>query len=314
MGGKRDGNVVGRFPAAPAVALAVLSLFFIGCAKPVNVKIHEAETTGNRFAGAVEATGPSGPQLSFCVMKGGISNTFRHRASWLKDDDYYLMRLADFFKRDAPFKSIETILDDSGANGCDVLIAPHIPIYVTPLGRVEASVYITAFSAGKPAEKMMEASARDESSVENAGAKVGQAVFNAFAPGTGLYGKIVARKSAASKAFEEAAMRYRIAPLKPVLPEEARRYKVQAEAAFSRREFKEAADRYLDALKIAPWWPEGHFNRALILGELGKYGNAVGEMRKYLLLVPEAPDARAAQDKIYEWEGLSGRQGGTGRN
>jgi hypothetical protein len=25
-------------------------------------------------------------------------------------------------------------------------------------------------------------------------------------------------------------------------------------------------------------------------------------MKKYLMLVPEAEDARAAQDKIYEWE------------
>jgi hypothetical protein len=25
-------------------------------------------------------------------------------------------------------------------------------------------------------------------------------------------------------------------------------------------------------------------------------------MRRYLLLVPDAPNARAAQDKIYEWE------------
>jgi len=25
-------------------------------------------------------------------------------------------------------------------------------------------------------------------------------------------------------------------------------------------------------------------------------------MKKYLILYPDAPDARAAQDKIYEWE------------
>lgn len=27
-------------------------------------------------------------------------------------------------------------------------------------------------------------------------------------------------------------------------------------------------------------------------------------MKKYLLLEPEASDARGAQDKIYEWEGI----------
>jgi hypothetical protein len=26
-------------------------------------------------------------------------------------------------------------------------------------------------------------------------------------------------------------------------------------------------------------------------------------MKKYLMLIPDAADARAAQDKIYEWEG-----------
>ncbi|MDE2260229.1 MAG: formylglycine-generating enzyme family protein [Betaproteobacteria bacterium] len=29
-------------------------------------------------------------------------------------------------------------------------------------------------------------------------------------------------------------------------------------------------------------------------------------MKRYLLLVPDAPDARAAQDKIYQWEGVAG--------
>jgi hypothetical protein len=30
-------------------------------------------------------------------------------------------------------------------------------------------------------------------------------------------------------------------------------------------------------------------------------------MKKYLMLVPDAADARAAQDRIYEWEGLARR-------
>jgi hypothetical protein len=60
---------------------------------------------------------------------------------------------------------------------------------------------------------------------------------------------------------------------------------------------------------VAPWWPEGYFNRALILGETGRYRKAVEEMRKYLMIVPGAPDAREAQDKIYEWEGLARKAG-----
>jgi hypothetical protein len=92
-----------------------------------------------------------------------------------------------------------------------------------------------------------------------------------------------------------------------VLPEEVNKYKVQAESAVRDKAFDDAADLYAAALKIAPWWPVGHFNRALVLGETGDYGDAKREMKYYLQLVPDAPNARAAQDKIYEWERLESK-------
>ena len=91
------------------------------------------------------------------------------------------------------------------------------------------------------------------------------------------------------------------------LPEEANKYKVQAEGAVRDKEFEDAADFYAEALKIAPWWPVGRFNRALVLGEAGDYELAKREMNYYLQLVPNAPNARAAQDKIYEWERLESK-------
>jgi tetratricopeptide (TPR) repeat protein len=90
------------------------------------------------------------------------------------------------------------------------------------------------------------------------------------------------------------------------LPEEANKYKVQAESAVRDKEFDDAADLYAKALRIAPWWPAGHFNRALVLSETGDYGEAMREMKHYLQLAPDAPNARAAQDKIYTWERKSG--------
>ncbi len=102
--------------------------------------------------------------------------------------------------------------------------------------------------------------------------------------------------------FEAEAKKYRALVVKPELPEEARRFNVQAVAAFKDKQFKEAAESYANALKAAPWWPEGHFNRALILGELNRFAEAIREMKRYLQVVPDAPNARAAQDKIYEWE------------
>ncbi len=105
-----------------------------------------------------------------------------------------------------------------------------------------------------------------------------------------------------AKFYEDAAARYRALAVKPALPEPARKFKVQAEGAVRKKRFERALERYLQALLIAPWWPEGHFNRALILGELERYGEAIREMKRYLNLVPNAPDARKAKDKIYEWE------------
>jgi hypothetical protein len=107
-------------------------------------------------------------------------------------------------------------------------------------------------------------------------------------------------------AFEAVAKSYHEAAVKPVLGEDARRYKVQAEAAIREKRFADAVAAYGKALDIAPWWPDGHYNRALILAELGKFAQAARELKQYLILVPNAPDARAAQDKIYEWEGKAG--------
>ena len=108
-------------------------------------------------------------------------------------------------------------------------------------------------------------------------------------------------------AFEAEAKKYRALAVKPELPEDARKYNVQAVAAFKDKQFSEAAEYYTTVLKIAPWWPDGHFNRALILGELNRFVEAMREMNRYLQLVPDAPNARAAQDKIYDWERLESK-------
>jgi len=102
--------------------------------------------------------------------------------------------------------------------------------------------------------------------------------------------------------FAEVARSYRVATVKPRLPEEAHKFKARAEYALNKKEFEVAVARYKEALDVAPWWPEGHFNRALILGELSRYRDAIREMKKYLMLVPDAPNARTARDNIYGWE------------
>ncbi|MCR4303192.1 MAG: hypothetical protein NUV63_03045 [Gallionella sp.] len=104
-------------------------------------------------------------------------------------------------------------------------------------------------------------------------------------------------------AFEAKAQAYRDAATKPQLPESAREFKVRGDSAVAEKRFLDAVEAYGRALQIAPWWPDGHFNVALQLSELKTYGLAVEEMQRYLALVPEATNARQAQDRIYAWRG-----------
>jgi regulator of sirC expression with transglutaminase-like and TPR domain len=90
---------------------------------------------------------------------------------------------------------------------------------------------------------------------------------------------------------------------KPPLPEEVRRARVQAEDALQSKDFERAVKYYEQGLAIEPMWPDGHFNAALVSGELQMYANAVLHMKRYLALSPNAKDAEAARDRIYVWEG-----------
>lgn len=107
--------------------------------------------------------------------------------------------------------------------------------------------------------------------------------------------------------FDAVVQSYRAASPKPQLPEEARKYKIQAEGAVNDKDFAEAANLYGRALEIAPWWPDGHFNRALVSAALKRFDQAIVEMQHYLALTPDAPDARLAQDHVYQWQGAEER-------
>jgi tetratricopeptide (TPR) repeat protein len=103
--------------------------------------------------------------------------------------------------------------------------------------------------------------------------------------------------------FASIVSTYQAQTPRPQISEDVRRLRVIAEAAVEDKRFGDAANSYDDALALAPWWPNGHFNSALVLGELFYYDEAILHMQKYLALVPNDPDARAAQDKIYMWQG-----------
>ena len=110
--------------------------------------------------------------------------------------------------------------------------------------------------------------------------------------------------------FLEVVDKYHAANPKPELSEVAHKFKVQAEFAMQEKRFDKAIELYHNALNIVPWWPEGHFNLALALAEKKEYRDAMREMKRYLLLTPEASEARAAQDKIYQWESVAAPEAG----
>ena len=104
--------------------------------------------------------------------------------------------------------------------------------------------------------------------------------------------------------FDKAARDYVAASEKPRLPEDVVRFKVQAEQAVQQKRFSDAAALYEQGLALAPWWPAGHYNRGLILGEMEDYAAGIVELKRYLKVEPDGANARPVQLKIYAWEGL----------
>ena len=103
--------------------------------------------------------------------------------------------------------------------------------------------------------------------------------------------------------FEPIAAEYAALKVKPPVAEEQRKYIVQANLLNQQKQYQQAIELYVKAIQLDPTaFPAGYYNIALLDAQLGYYDNAIFEMKKYLMLLPDAPDARSAQDKIYEWE------------
>lgn len=92
---------------------------------------------------------------------------------------------------------------------------------------------------------------------------------------------------------------------KPTMTEEQRKYVVQANFFNKQKDYEKAIALYKKALEIDPTvYPEAYFNLALLFAQIKSYSTAIYYMKKYLVLEPEAKDARIAQDKIYEWDAI----------
>lgn len=127
-----------------------------------------------------------------------------------------------------------------------------------------------------------------------------QIAENLFSVKRYFFNKRLAKNLAA---FEPIAAAYAALKVKPPISEEQRKFIVQANALREQKKYSEAISLYVEAIKLDNTaYPAGYYNIALLDAQLGFYDNAIYEMKKYLLLMPDATDARSAQDKIYEWE------------
>lgn len=108
--------------------------------------------------------------------------------------------------------------------------------------------------------------------------------------------------------FKPLAEKYRVLKVKPPMTEEQRKYVVQANFNAQRKNYEEAIDLYKRVITIDPTcYPTAYNNLALLFAQKQNFQSAILYMKEYLLLEPDAKDARAAQDKIYEWEFEVGR-------
>jgi tetratricopeptide (TPR) repeat protein len=103
--------------------------------------------------------------------------------------------------------------------------------------------------------------------------------------------------------FEPIAAQYRALKVKPPVSEEQRKYIVQANLFNQQKKYDKAIELYNKANELDQTaFPAAYSNLALLSAQLHKFNTAIYYMKKYLLLEPDASDARGAQDKIYEWE------------
>lgn len=112
-----------------------------------------------------------------------------------------------------------------------------------------------------------------------------------------------AKRHAEEQQRDAIVQEYREAKVKPALSGDARMYAVQAADAYAHQRTDDAIQLYEKCLDLAYWWPDGHYNLALLLGSQGNYAGAIREMQVYLQLGPNSPDAQKAQDQIWVWQG-----------
>ncbi len=94
-------------------------------------------------------------------------------------------------------------------------------------------------------------------------------------------------------------------PIPPV-PEEAERHIARGTAAIKNArnsdDYRDAVNEFEKATLAAPWLASAYYNLGIAADKAGMYAEAIGSLKLYLLASPDAPDAKAVKNFIYEIE------------
>jgi tetratricopeptide (TPR) repeat protein len=89
----------------------------------------------------------------------------------------------------------------------------------------------------------------------------------------------------------------------PPIPEAAMEHFVMGQTIFkaakNTNDFSMAGQEFIQAVRVAPWWPEARYNFALTLEASGNYSGAIADLKLYQEFKPPEAEARAVQNKIY---------------
>jgi tetratricopeptide (TPR) repeat protein len=102
--------------------------------------------------------------------------------------------------------------------------------------------------------------------------------------------------------FAQKITAWRAMANKPTLSDDVIKKRLMAEDAIEHKNLKAAVSYYDAGVALDPTWAQGWYNAALIYAEQQNYFDAAIRMKHYLILMPDAPDAASAKEKLLLWE------------
>ena len=114
--------------------------------------------------------------------------------------------------------------------------------------------------------------------------------------------QLAADKVRESQRFEQLAAKWRALNPKPPLSEEVEKKRLLAEDAYQQKNLNAAVRYYEAGVALDPTWAQGWYNVAQLYAAQNDFEHAIFSMKRYLILLPNAPDAAEAKNDVLLWE------------